>query len=181
LFLSVKLRTILLSPTTTFPKATDVAESVVGAMPVPVSATERDWLGFAVAILSEPVATGPREEGVRVRATVQDAPPASVAPHVVEGSTAYPPAGAVIEPIPNVRGASWLFLSVKVRIILLSPTTTFPKATDIAESVVGAIPVPVNVTGDSTLGAVVVMVSDPGVTTPTLPGVSVSPIVQLAL
>src|ERR1700761_6003122 len=97
---------MLVSPTATLPKASLVVESVVGVTPVPVIATDNDCAGFVVTIDTDPAGVAPRTVGVNVTAIVHVVAPASVDPHVVEGSIAYPPAGAVIEVIPSVSGAS---------------------------------------------------------------------------
>jgi hypothetical protein len=161
----------------TLPKAKVVAESVVGAISVPVSVTSCGVLLAFVLIVRVPVC-GPVVVGVRVTPILQVAP-AAKAPglaHVVDGSIAKGlPAGRVSDVM--LRAVNWLFLRDTVLMALVSLITTFPKAKVVAESVVGAIPVPVSDT--VLLPAVVVMVKVP-VAAPREEGVSVIPMVQLA-
>ncbi len=176
LFLSATSLMALLSLITTLPKLTAVADSVVGAIPVPLSATVCGLLPALVAMVRAPVCA-PSDAGVKVNARVQLAPAASVVVQVVDGSSAKPLPETVCAEMASAT--AWLFLSATSLMALLSLITTLPKLTAVADSVVGAIPVPLSATVCGLLPALVAMVRAP-VCAPSDAGVKVNARVQLA-
>ena len=107
LFVSVTLLIALVWPTTTLPKATEVGESVVGPIPVPLSATVFGLFEALVATDSDPAGTAPSAVGVRVSAMLHWELAATVPElgHVVPVAKAYPPVGKLIESM--VSGVNW--------------------------------------------------------------------------
>ena len=127
-------------PTGTFPKFTAVADSAVGFTPVPLRATV--WVPPTVAVLlmvSVPADCTPRTVGLRLRMTLQWAPFASVVVdrHVDDEAMEYG-APAVTETELRLMELVPVFVKVTVWGELVVPTTTLPKATDVAETLVCA-------------------------------------------
>ena len=101
LFFSVTMLSALVDPTATLPKFTDVGNTDVGAMPVPLSARVFGLFEAFVAMLSDSAGTAPTAVGVSVREILQLAPAARVAPQVVE-ATAYSAGGVIAIPLKVV-------------------------------------------------------------------------------
>jgi hypothetical protein len=165
----------LVEPTATLPKFTEVGNTDVGAIPVPLSARVFGLFEASVAMLSDSAGTAPKAVGESVREILQLAPAARVVPQVVE-ETAYF-AGGVITMLPNVVDCQ--FLSVTDWIGLVEPTTTFPKLSEAAESVTGAIPVPVKFTVSGLFGALVLIDKEFAAAAPAAVGVKTTDILQL--
>jgi len=128
---------VLVVPSATVPKGTVVADSVVGAIPVPVSATFCEPLVGVVVMVRVPVSEA-TEAGVRVTPMLQLAPAASELPHVVVGDE------TLAKPVPEtpidliVMAADPVFVKVTFPTALVSWTTTLPKANVPGETVVAA-------------------------------------------
>jgi hypothetical protein len=80
----------LVVPTTTLPKASEVAETELDAVPVPVRAAVTGLFVALEVTVSDDAGTAPKAVGVNLRAILQVAPAASEPglAHVVEGSNA---------------------------------------------------------------------------------------------
>jgi len=169
LFVRVTFESGLVAPTTTLPKPIEAGVSVVATMPVPVRATVVGVAEALVEIDSELAGTAPAAVGVSVSEITQLEFPASDAPHVVD-ATAYS-AGGVIELIVN-GDAPRLFSETDL-IGLVVPTTTLPKAIEVADTETVETPVPVKAAVSGLLVAVVVTVSEEAGTAPRAVGVNV--------
>ena len=114
----------LVVPSATVPKATIVAESVVGAIPVPVSTTVCEPLDGVVVMVRVPVSEV-AEAGVKVTPMTQLAPAASELPHVV-GEVGYGTRAKLDPETPIdliVMAADPVFAKVTVWAALVSWTT----------------------------------------------------------
>jgi hypothetical protein len=134
-------------------------------------------------IVSVPLCA-PRLAGVSVSPMAHTAPAASW-PLVGHGAevelgvaSARPVPVKVIELM--FSGINKLFLRVNVFVALISLITTLLKYTAAAESFAGRTPVPLSVTGESVLVAVVVTVSELAASAPSAVGVNDTPILQVA-
>jgi hypothetical protein len=181
LFFSVTALVALVVFTATEPNATLDGLSVTAVTPVPESATVCGLPTALSLMVSVPAVAAPRTEGVKVSATVQLAPAATVgARQVDDGSMAYgvPEVTASDE---MLRLVDWLFVRVTVLMALVWPTTTLPKFTAAAESVTGLIPVPLSAAVSGLPAALLLMDSNPAGSAPSAVGVSVIRMVQLEL
>jgi hypothetical protein len=133
LFLRVTSLMALASLISTLPKLTDVADSVVGVTPVPLSVTVCGLLLALVVMVRLPVCA-PREEGVKVSAILQVDNAASVLAQVVDGSSANPLPDTVREKIVSATDCS--FLKPNVLMALVSLIATLPKFTPLVNTAV---------------------------------------------
>ena len=117
----------------------------------------------------------PMAVGVKVTPTVHLAPAAMLAPHVLEEMAK----GALAEMPPKLRATFWLLVRVTVLDLLVLPTTVLLKLRLVAESVTGALPVPVRETVCGLSRASSVKVRVP-VVAPSAVGENSTPTVQLA-
>jgi len=135
------VQTVLSVPTTTSPKFIDAIDNAVAFTPVPLSVTVVVGLLAVVLMVSVSAGCVPKAIGLRVRPMAQLAPAAN-APglaHVVDGDPAMaygPPAVTLSELI--VMAAVPVFLRVTVLGALVVLTTTLPKFSAVAETVVCA-------------------------------------------
>jgi hypothetical protein len=119
--------------------------------------------------------TGPTTAGEKVTPTVQFAPAATLVPHVLL-ATAKP---ALVTMLPIASATLSRFVNVTLRTELVVPTVTPEKLIELAESVTGALPVPVRLTACGLSGELSLNVNVPAAA-PTAVGEKVTPTVQLA-
>ncbi len=173
----VTITAALVLPTTTVPRFNELADRVTGELellPVPLRLTVCGLFPALSVKLSVPVAL-PATVGVNVTPTLQLAPPATLVPQVLL-AIAKGPLAAMPE---NTSDALWLLVSVTDLAELVEPTAVVLKLKDVADSVTGALPVPLRVTVCGLLIALSVNVSAP-VAAPSAVGVKVTPTVQFA-
>jgi hypothetical protein len=175
LFVRVTVLMALVWPSTTFPKFNAEGETTVAAMPVPLSATVCGLFGAFVATVRVPVCA-PVEVGEKATFTVQLAP-AAIVPvvlHVPPDAT-LKPAEAVID---EMLRPGQLLESVIVLAALVVLITSLPKASELEDSAVATMPVPLSETVCGLFGALVATVRVPGCT-PVEVGEKATFIVQL--
>ena len=131
----------LVLPTAVELKLKLLAERVTGALPVPVRLTVCGLFRALSVNVSVPVAA-PVAVGVNVTPTVQVAPAAMLAPQVLL-AMAKP---ALVVALMLLTAMFCRFVRVTVLVELVFPTASVPKLKVLAESVTGALPVPVRVT-----------------------------------
>jgi hypothetical protein len=129
----------LVEPTAVVLKLKDVADSVTGALPVPLRLTVCGLLMALSAKVSVPVAA-PSATGVKVTPTVQVAPAAMPVPQVLLETANGPPAGT--EMLVNVSTVLRRLVTVTVFAALVLPSARVPKLKLVAEKVTGALPLP---------------------------------------
>ena len=125
-------------------KLREVADSVTGAVPVPLRLTVCGLLIALSAKVRVPVAA-PSAVGVKVTPTVQVAPAAMPVPHVLLAMANGLPAG--MEMPVNVSAVLSRLVTVTVFAALVLPTASEPKLRLLEENVTGALPLPVTVDG----------------------------------
>lgn len=133
----------LVAPTAVVPKLKLVADSVTGALPVPLRLTACGLLIALSAKVSVPAAA-PSAAGVKVTPTVQVAPAAILVPQVLLDMANGPPAG--MEMLVNVSATLRRLDTVTVFAALVLPNASVPKLKLVAEKVIGALPLPVRLT-----------------------------------
>ena len=117
------------------------AESVTGALPVPLRPTVCGLFKASSVTVSVPVAD-PTAVGENVTPIVQLAPAAMLAPQVLL-ATAKP---ELVRKLEKFRVTFSRFVKVTVLAALMFPTATVPKLNELDEKVTGALPVPVRLT-----------------------------------
>ena len=120
--------------------------------------------------------------GVKVSAIVQVPPAAATVGvrQVDDGSTAYGEPAEIARELTVRVAVAWLLVSVTILMGLVWPWTANPKATVLAESEAGLIPVPETATNCGVLLALVEMDTEPAGAAPSADGVNVTPMVQVA-
>jgi hypothetical protein len=129
----------LVEPTAVVLKLNEVADSVTGALPVPLRLTACGLLIALSAKVSVPV-TAPSVAGAKVTPTVQVAPAAMPVPQVLLAMANGPP--LTTEMPVNVSTVLRRFVSVTVFAALVLPSASDPKLKLVAEKVTGALPFP---------------------------------------
>ncbi len=150
-FLTVTVCIVLLSPTSTSPKLIDAGSTeILGIMPLPDRATT-DGLSLGLGSLDGMVKLadcGPVAAGLKTRDILAEAPGISVCREISPLEMVNWP--LFIVRLPMVRLAVPSFLTVTLRSVLLSPTSTSPKLIDVGltdiSGLYGAVPMPVRVT-----------------------------------
>jgi len=163
-------------PTATVPKFSDDAESVTGeleVLPVPLRATVCGLFPALSVKVRVPVAA-PEAVGVKVTPTVQVVPAATLVPQVLLEM----PKGPLVAMPENVSDPLWLLVNVTDLAELVEPTAAVLKLRDEADSVTGALPVPLRLTVCGLVAAPSVKVRAPGAA-PSAIGVKVTPTLQL--
>jgi hypothetical protein len=113
-------------------------ESVTAGVPVPLRVTPCGLFTASSLKVSEP-ANGPNPEGTNATPTVQVVPALMLAPHVLLTRLKFGPAAMLVK----LSAELFRFVSVTAWLVLvLPPTTPFPKLKLLVESVTGAVPVP---------------------------------------
>jgi hypothetical protein len=126
----------------TFPKAIEAADKAVGLTPVPLNATVCGLLVELLVMVSEPAGCAPKAVGLRVMPILQVAPALSE-PELGHGADAAaaraygPPAVTDKELIEMAEEP--VFLNPTEWTAPVVPTTTLPKFTNVAETVVWAM------------------------------------------
>lgn len=143
-------------------------------MPVPVRLTVCGLFRAVSVNISVPLIV-PFAAGVNVTPTVQLAPAARLAPHVLLEIAKL----ALAVMLEKLRDAPPLLVSVTVLAELAWPTLTCPKFKDVGETVASVLPVPVRLTVCGLFDAESVNVSVPLIVPPAA-GEKVTPTVQLA-
>lgn len=121
-------------------------------------------------------AVPPVAVGENVTPTLQVAPPAILAPHVLLAMAKF----ALAAMLEKLKGTLPRFVTVSVLTELVRPTVTVPKLKVLEENVTGALPVPLTVTFCGLVRASSVKVSVPD-TAPVAAGENVTPTAQEAL
>lgn len=133
----------LVEPTAVVLKLKDVADSVNGALPVPLRVTVCGLLMALSAKVSVPVAA-PNAAGEKVTPTVQVAPAAIPVPQVLLEMANGPPTGT--EMLVNASTVLMWLVTVTFFAALVLPSASDPKLKLAAEKVTGALPLPVTLT-----------------------------------
>jgi hypothetical protein len=174
---SVTVTAALVLPTVTVPKLNELADSVTGELeplPVPLRLTVWGPPGAESVKVSVPVAA-PVAVGVKVTPTLQLAPGAMLVPQVLPAIPKGP-----LAPTPEmVSDTPRLLVSVTDLVELVEPTAVVLKLRELADSVTGAVPVPVRLTICGLLIALSAKLRVP-VAPPSAVGVKVTPTVQVA-
>lgn len=168
----------LVLPIATVPKFNVDAESVTGeleVLPVPLRVTVWGLFPALSVKVRAPVAA-PETVGVNVTPTVQVAPAATLVPQVLLEM----PKGPLVAMPENVSDPLWLLVNVMDLAELVEPTAVVLKLRDEADSVTGALPVPLRLAVCGLVTAPSVKVSAP-VAAPSAVGVKVTPTLQLPL
>ena len=166
-----------MAPTATVPRFKELADRVTGELellPVPLRLTVCGLLPALSVKASVPVAA-PVAVGVNVTPTLQLAPAATLVPQVLVAI----PKGPLTVMAENTSNPLWLLVSVTDLAELVEPTAVVLKLKDVADSVTGALPVPVRLTVCGLLIALSANVSVP-VAAPNAAGVKVTPTLQVA-
>lgn len=169
---TVTVLTKLVLPTAIVPKLNVLEESVTGVLPLPERLTVCGLFGASSVKVRVPV-TRPVAIGENVTPTVQLAPVAMLAPHVLLATVKGPSVVMLIK--FNVMFCR--FVKVSVLAVLVLPTAVVLKLKLLVESVTGAVPVPERLTVCGLVSAVSVNVRTP-VAEPGAAGVNVTPTVQ---
>ena len=139
--MKVTVLAVLVLPTATVLKLKLLVESVTGALPVPVRLTVCG-LVIAVSVNVRTPAAEPRAVGVNVTPTVQLAPAATLAPHVLLATANGPLAVILVKLSATFRR----FVTVTVLAELVLPTANVPKLNLVDERLTGALPLPIRLT-----------------------------------
>jgi len=140
-FVTVTDFTELVLPIATVPKLRLLEENVTGALPVPERPTACGLVRALSVNVSVPAAD-PMAAGVKVTPTLQFAPAARLAPHVVLAIAKLPLATM----LAKLSGTLRRFVTVTLLTALVLPIATVPKFRLLDENVTGALPVPASVT-----------------------------------